>query len=41
VRELPNAQARHLPNAAHLPNLEDPAGFGRALATFVNSLPPP
>ena len=41
VRELPNAQARRLPSAAHLPNLEDPAGFRRALATFVSSLPPP
>jgi len=40
VRELPNAQALRLPGAAHLPNLEDPARFGRALAAFVNSLPP-
>jgi len=38
VQHMPNAQALRLTGAAHLPNLEDPAGFNRALAGFIRPL---
>jgi non-heme chloroperoxidase len=34
---IPNARHVTLPNVGHLSNLEDPAGFNRALAEFLES----
>ena len=36
--QLPRARAEVLRNAAHLPNLEHPAAFNRALLAFVSAL---
>jgi pimeloyl-ACP methyl ester carboxylesterase len=39
ARRIPGAQALLLRNAAHLPNLEHPDAFNRALLAFLASLP--
>lgn len=38
---LPDARFTAIPEAGHLPNLENPAAFQAALQTFLASLPPP
>jgi pimeloyl-ACP methyl ester carboxylesterase len=35
--KIPDARHVTLPNVGHLSNLEDPAGFNRALAEFLES----
>ena len=37
--QLPNVRSEVLPGTAHLPNLEQPERFNRALLAFCESLP--